>query len=971
MSGTFKGSPLRTLVLASLAATALYGCSGSTPTNDDPAKTGGTLIRESKITGRVELLGEANHGDVEVLLSGPAGGTARTDGSGAFAFEALLPGTYTVVASASSTLESVRISGITVAERASAALPALTFTSVGHVSGTVTLGAPTGNAGIVVSVVGGSAVAVTDDAGAYSLKNVAVGAQTVVASAAGRGSVTGNVTVTRGATVTAAALVLTAVNTAQGHLTGSVLLTGETSHGNIVVMLTGAQTAVQLTSVTGAYDFAGLGNGPYTVTAHAESTRELSRTVSATVVNGDGTAPTMTFSPVGSISGKVTRSGAATGNAGTIVFVAGKSAATFTDNAGNYTLTLVDTGSQSVSAAYSGFDVGLGAAVAVTYKGNAAAATVDLSPTVSTSNTASIVSTAARVGFAPGFGIAASLDSGAATATTDMAGTFTLSNLATGVYPLKLSMGDYEATIPQLLVVPGGRAFVADGTVYELPHVDLPKGQQLLRAVDSSPPPLALPDGSAVIASTANGLRKFDAVTGAQTPLTSVRPNRFELSKDGAYALAWTIANGLQRLDVVTIATGATAALSTNSSGFAFTTPTGKAFVVESDLRTAKVTTLPANNTATFSPGWFNTNSYYGCGCVTLAMRVSANQTTVLYPVTPLNNTCAVNLKTLNIATQTTSDIVAASDAAGASVSDDGTRVAYGRGACTVSRTLWTASSSGGSPLQLATDYGGSTVISPDGSKVAYISSAGALKVVNSNGTTTVTNVAGVARDDYAWTADSSRLVYTVLNGSFQRELRAVDPSTNSTQLLGADVATYGALGSFIPPPYFTIVGTRALAQLNSSSGNILVIADAVSGSANTFGPYVYGAFALSPDRTKVAFITDIYSQNAALKVVALSSPLATVLDTAMFTSYSPETPFSFSPDGTKLAYQTQVTVNGVTSRYLKTAPAVGGAQTFINSSPLMSFWVSNARLGSIRGDVGGSPGPLSVLNGLYLTDSP
>jgi WD40 repeat protein len=138
------------------------------------------------ISGAVVLTGAAPLAGIVVSLSGAAPAVTATDSSGSYAFGALPPGDYVVVASVPSTAESTRQVAVHVDAGGSVRVD-LVFTPVGTIQGTVTVaGQPPGAAGVVVWLEGSTLAAVTDAAGAWSIPAVPAGAYTVAAVLAGQ-----------------------------------------------------------------------------------------------------------------------------------------------------------------------------------------------------------------------------------------------------------------------------------------------------------------------------------------------------------------------------------------------------------------------------------------------------------------------------------------------------------------------------------------------------------------------------------------------------------------------------------------------------------------------------------------------------------------------------------------------------------------------------------------------------------------
>lgn len=112
------------------------------------------------------------------------------------------------------------------------------------------------------------------------------------------------------------------------------------------------------TDAAGNYSiaFRGVG-GRFFVTAYAMSTIE---SVMATWIDLDegatGTVPDLVFTPVGSVSGRVTLEGAAAGYAGTTVAVEGSDMMALTDDSGEFSLSQVRLGSHRLEAEHDAYE---------------------------------------------------------------------------------------------------------------------------------------------------------------------------------------------------------------------------------------------------------------------------------------------------------------------------------------------------------------------------------------------------------------------------------------------------------------------------------------------------------------------------------------------------------------------------------------------------------------------------------------
>jgi Tol biopolymer transport system component len=237
----------RGLAAAALAAVALLGgCHSSLP--------GGAL------TGRVIVDGGSAAG-LTVDAAGPAAAHTVTDGNGNYRFDGLPFGVYTVSAAVHDTAEGTRsVSG---AVSGPLALPDLRFTAVGELRGRATRGGgATGDAGILVTVEGTSALAVTSDDGSYHLTLVPVGTYDVAAQVSGyrAGSASGQV-VRWGQVTDVPEIDLTI---APGHATlrGQALLYRQSDHGGTLVTIEGTGLST-VTAADGTWEVDDVPEGTY------------------------------------------------------------------------------------------------------------------------------------------------------------------------------------------------------------------------------------------------------------------------------------------------------------------------------------------------------------------------------------------------------------------------------------------------------------------------------------------------------------------------------------------------------------------------------------------------------------------------------------------------------------------------------------------------------------------------------------
>ena len=193
----------------------------------------------AKITGHVVMSDGSGAENLTVTAVGPETASVRTTAGGAFAFDGLKTGAYTVSVEAPETLEG----HVGVGVNASGLIDAgdLRLTPVGRFGGTVMYNAmPVSGAPVVVG--GTSSSAVTDAMGKFQLINVPTGAQSVrvrVGTAPFFRSATAMVTVARGANADLA-LSLTDDPAKTGTVTGTVTFHGPRNPQTITVSAPGS-----------------------------------------------------------------------------------------------------------------------------------------------------------------------------------------------------------------------------------------------------------------------------------------------------------------------------------------------------------------------------------------------------------------------------------------------------------------------------------------------------------------------------------------------------------------------------------------------------------------------------------------------------------------------------------------------------------------------------------------------------------
>ena len=281
-----------------------------------------------------------------VTLSGTANATATANSSGAYTFTGLANGSYTVTPNHTGYVFTPGSTTLTINGASQSANFTATSTATFTISGTIS---PTaGGAGATVTLSGSaSATTTANTSGAYSFTGLKNGSYTLTPAHAGYALTPSSTTLTingsnQTANFTATALTYT--------ISGTISNAGGSG---ATVTLSGTSSATTTANASGVYSFAGLVNGPYTVTpSHAGYTI----TPSSTTLTISGASQTVNFSAAAAatftLSGSIS---VAAGGSGATVTLTGKSTAIVTASAaGAYTFTGLVNGTYTVTPSKAG-----------------------------------------------------------------------------------------------------------------------------------------------------------------------------------------------------------------------------------------------------------------------------------------------------------------------------------------------------------------------------------------------------------------------------------------------------------------------------------------------------------------------------------------------------------------------------------------------------------------------------------------
>jgi hypothetical protein len=657
-----------------------------------------------------------------------------------------------------------------------------------------------------------------------------------------------------------------------GTLTGRATLDGEADHTGILLSLAGPVSATTETAADGSYHFAGLPEGEYVVIATASGTREGALTASAH--RADGHFADLVFHPVGALAGRVTRGGAAAGNAGIVVLASGSSGVATTDDTGAFTLGGLAPGHYDLSAFTSGFLPGAARGVEVRRGETGMVAQIDLVGALSGAPSAGELKGKARVtGGGDASGIAVSLVGTSLATTTDADGSFVLPHPPDGIYSLSFDRGDFHEIAPAVLAIPGSTGFYLDGSLYPLDGATaaLPRGRrQLSGAIDGAQ---RAPNGDVILfrlldlqsgVPPTGALMSLPVAGGTPATLASRVGQKIAFSPDGKRVLFATGPDRNQGWDLASAPVGGGPAITLRSSilqTYQYT-PDGRYVLTGGAPYTNELWAVPADG----GP----------------SVKLAANIQTAGFQAIPA-----------------TSDVLVMANCAS---------YPYYYGPCALLR----APLSGAAPAVVA----GSVLwlaISPARDRIVYYTGDKLVAVDLSSGVTTQL-FSGTVSYSYAFTPDGTRFVFVAnLNSSHVGDVYSV-PSTGGTATLLASGVNEG--GMRLSPGgqrvYLEAYGQPALRAVPTAGGTIETLGQN--------GQYAQ-SFRFSPKGSWVAMLSDYApaSQSGTLSVgPAEGGPMHVVASAALSRAVV------FSLDDAQIAYLVDDGHIGETG-WLEVAPSAGG----------------------------------------------
>ena len=372
-----------------------------------------------------------------------AGGSTTTDSTGSYSLANLTPGTQTLTVTLLGYNPGGNTVSIVAGSNATQDFALVALPTTGTATGTVTDSSThAGLAGVTIAV--GNLSTTSDASGAYTLSNLPTGSQSLTATLAGYNSSTLASVINAGQATTTNFVLAPIVTT--GTITGMVTdaATSNAIAGATVSYNGGSTT----TDTSGNYEFANVAAGSVTVNVSASGYGNASNSV--TVAAGSSATQNfpLTATPkVGSISGKVAD---VSGRALSAAAVAYSGGSAITDANGNYSLTNVAAGSQTLTASLAGY-VSVSQSVSVTTNQST---TQNFTLTLATGTISGTVTNSATNAALPG--VTVSYAGGSAI--TSASGAYTLANVAPGSWTLTFALSGYGSSSQTVTVVAGQTA---------------------------------------------------------------------------------------------------------------------------------------------------------------------------------------------------------------------------------------------------------------------------------------------------------------------------------------------------------------------------------------------------------------------------------------------------------------------------------------------------------------------------------
>ena len=310
-------------------------------------------LERGSLEGMARFVGKNYHQGILVEVGGMGGYADVTSPNGVYQINNVPEGQYTVKATYPNYSQETA-TDLKVESGQTTPVPQLQLKpTLGTITGTATLEGAIERAGIILGVGGTGCLGVTDDNGAFTIKDVPLGTKSLIASRSGWENHKSTITITPGETENVGTIQL---SRKRASLEGVVTLAGKQYHQGILVELEGAAGYTDITSSSGAYQINNVPEGQYTVKASYPKYESASAT-DQTVKAGMTTAvPRLELQPsLGTITGTVKLEGQKS-HLGILVSVVGTGCLDVTDVNGAFIIKDVPVGTRTVIAIMAGWE---------------------------------------------------------------------------------------------------------------------------------------------------------------------------------------------------------------------------------------------------------------------------------------------------------------------------------------------------------------------------------------------------------------------------------------------------------------------------------------------------------------------------------------------------------------------------------------------------------------------------------------
>jgi hypothetical protein len=411
------------------------------------------------IDGVVLLEGATDHAGTTVSVLGTSlSATTATDGS--FSIGDVPPGIHTLSAAATGFVDHDYPPVLVRAGQASTVSQTLLAIPRGGISGTVALSGRSDASGVLVSVDGTSFAVVTGPSGEFEFAGLPEGTYSITLSHPDykTGSVTG-VVVAEGQTADVSS---TPLQTNPGSLVGRVLLEGATDHSGTLIAISGTSLSAT-TAADGSFTLGDVPPGVATVTASATG-YEAHDYGPVLVSAGTQTAlgDTTLAVPRGGLDGSVVLEGR-TDHSGVLVSIQGTSFATITGPSGEFAFTGLVAAQYTVVASHPEFATTTLSDQTVVGGESTAVGALTL-----TANPGAISGFVFLEGASDHTGILVSVTGTSYTAVTAADGSYTISGVPAGTWPLSAEATDHDRhDFSPAIVSPGATTTAPTATLVQ------------------------------------------------------------------------------------------------------------------------------------------------------------------------------------------------------------------------------------------------------------------------------------------------------------------------------------------------------------------------------------------------------------------------------------------------------------------------------------------------------------------------